>query len=143
MVPVSKTVGSVDLLVGHQEVHSEKVYDLDQISIQTMEAIFKKLVARALARQAARIATRAAAVNNQKQSALQVAALATYLFEAMDTADLRQWSTLPASFQIARVYLHAGKHHITVKGYNVNKTEWEGDVEIKSGQKTFVTGRAF
>lgn len=143
MVPIPKSVGSVDVEVEGKIAHSEKVYDLDLVSIQVMDAIFKKLVARALARQASRIAVRESARNNNKNSALQVAALATYIFDAMDVADLRQWSTLPSSFQIARVYLNAGKHHIKVKAYNQDRTIWEGDVEIKSNQKTFITQRAF
>ncbi len=143
MVPVAKTIGSVDVLVGDQKIHSEKVYDLDLISIQTMDAIFAKLVARALARQAARVAVRESARQNQKHTAVQVAALATFLFEAMDTADLRQWSTLPASFQVSRVYLAPGKHYIKVMGYNNQTTVWEGDVTIQPNKKTFITQRAY
>lgn len=143
MVPVSKSIGSVDVLVNDQKVHSEKVYDLDLISIQTMEAIFKKLVARALARQAARIAVRESARNNEKNSALQVAALATFIFDAMDTADLRQWSTLPASFQVARIYLPPGKHQIKVVGFNIQKTIWQGEVVIQPNKKHFITQRAY
>lgn len=143
MVPVSKTIGSVDVLVDDQKIHSEKVYDLDLISIQTMDAIFAKLVARAVARQAARIAVRESARKNEKHAAVQVAALATFIFEAMDTADLRQWSTLPASFQVARVYLSPGKHHIKVMGYNNQTTVWEGDVTIQPNKKSFITQRAY
>ena len=143
MVPVPKSVNSVDLVVDQKKIHSEKVYDLDQISIQTMDAIYKKLVARVLARQATRIAVRETARRNDKSEALQVAALATFILDAVETADLRQWSTLPASFQLARIYLNPGKHHIEVKGFNSAETVWQGDVEIKAGQKKFAVGRAF
>lgn len=143
MVPVPKSVGSVDVVVNDQKIHSEKVYDLDLISIQTMDAIFNKLVARALARQAARIAVRESARQNEKHAAVQVAALATFIFEAMDTADLRQWSTLPASFQVARVYLAPGKHHIKVEGFNSQTTVWEGDIVIQPNRKTVITQRAY
>ncbi len=143
MVPVSKMVHSVDLIVDQKKIHSEKVYDLDLISMQTMDAIYKKLVARVLARQATRIAMRETARRNNKNDALQVAALATFIMDAVETADLRQWSTLPASFQVARIYLNPGKHHIEVKGFGSDTLVWQGDVEIKAGQKTFAVGRAF
>jgi hypothetical protein len=143
MVPVPKSVGSVNIVVNGQQAHSDIVYDLDKISIQTMEAIYTKLVARALARQASRIAVRQTALNNNDKAALQVAALATFLFEAMDTADLRQWSMLPASFQVARIYLPPGKHQIKVLSHNNQSTVWQGEVAISAGKKTFITQRAF
>jgi uncharacterized protein len=143
MVPVAKSISSADVIVDGKKVHSETVYDLDKISIQTMEAIFSKLVARALARQASRIAVRQSAFNNNDKAALQVAALATYIFEAMDTADLRQWSTLPASFQVARLYLSPGKHQIKIVGFNNQALIWQGEVTIQAGRKTFITQRAF
>lgn len=142
MVPVPKSVGSVDITIAGQTAHSEKVYDLDLVSIQTMEAIFGKLVARALARQASRIAVRESARRNDS-SALQVAALATFVFDAMDTADLRQWSTLPASFQVARMYLPPGKHQVKVQAYNSSQVVWEGEVTISANKKSFVTQRAY
>jgi hypothetical protein len=50
---------------------------------------------------------------------------------------------LPASFQVARIYLPPGKHQIKVVGSNIQKTIWQGEVVIQSNKKHFITQRAY
>ena len=67
---------------------------------------------------------------------------------AADQADLRQWSTLPESLQIARIPLKAGKYNLQALGVGyANDPSGEHmpdrQIEIKPGQKLFVSWRSW
>ncbi|MCB0385830.1 MAG: hypothetical protein KDD43_10595, partial [Bdellovibrionales bacterium] len=64
-----------------------------------------------------------------------------------DRADTRQWSTLPETFQIARMYLPAGTYKVRVEGLTDNgKKSGEEmapvEIKVKPGKKTFMTWRS-
>ena len=59
--------------------------------------------------------------------------------------DLRCWHTLPANFQLGRIFLSPGDYKITVKFLNANGAEIypskQSRVEIKKGEKTIFNYR--
>ena len=66
--------------------------------------------------------------------------------QASERADLRQWSTLPQTFQIARIYALPGKYKVRIDGIdygnNLSHELTERDVEVKPGKKTFISWRS-
>lgn len=105
------------------------------------------LVAR---RVAARIAREAAAREigkSDNKGAGATAALAFIAMQVTERADLRQWSFLPATIQVAQVSLPAGEYDITVLGLNSAQTP-SGErsepqkVKIKPGQSQFLIWRS-
>lgn len=143
LVSVPSRVRSVHAQVSGQSYESSLVYNLDSLSKQTMSEDMARLVARAVARQASRVAVRAASANNSDNTALAVASLASIVFDVMDVADLRQWSTLPASFQMIRIPLSPGTYKIRINAGTDPAAIWEGDVKIVKGKKIVQTARAF
>ena len=71
--------------------------------------------------------------------------MTSLILHASDRADLRQWSTLPNSFQLFRLALKPGIHRVVVwgQGFGGEKKIWEGQVRIARGKKTFLTKRSF
>jgi len=148
MVPVASQTRRATAEVDGTHYESKMVFDLDNVATITLEDDYKRLVAKALARTATRDAVILAAANNQRNTALDVAALGSFILGAVDRADLRQWSTLPAEFQVVRVYLNPGPHKITIKpdmrnpGANA-PVLYSGDVKIEKGKTVFMTQRAY
>lgn len=143
MVSVAANVRGVILEVSGQNYKSEVVYDLDAIAKKTLSDDMARLAARALARQASRIAVRESARHNNKNSALGAVAIASVIFDVMDVADLRQWSTLPASFQMIRVPMVPGKYSVRVLSNDTQFVVWSGDIKIEKGKKIIQTARGF
>jgi len=147
MVPVAGETRRARVIVdGKDKTESMPVFDLEDVSIQTLNEDYKRLAAKALARAASRAAVRGAAIHNKDNAALNTAAIASFIFEAMDQADLRQWSTLPARFQIVRDYLPEGKHDVEIvalKNNGQSSELWKSSISIQKNKKTFKIQRAF
>jgi uncharacterized protein len=144
LVSVPSQSRVAELKVEGKRYTSETVYDLDAISKQTLNDDIGRLLARAVARQAGRIAVRESARHNNNNTGLAAAALATFVFEVMDVADLRQWSTLPQTFQMIRINLPPGSYDIRVDTVNGGETPlWSGTVKISKRNKVIKTARAF
>jgi uncharacterized protein len=143
LVSVPARVKSVSADIVGKKTPSSIVYDLDNISKKTLTDDMARLVARSLARQASRITVRQASANNNDNAALGVAALASIVFDVMDVADLRQWSTLPASFQMIRMPLNPGTYDIQITTDSGSASLWQGSVKVSQGKKVIQTARAF
>ena len=120
---------------------TSSMYDVGDQAIEMMKREYSYLVAKKIAGFVAKEVV--ADQIGQKNKGL--GALALIAMHVADQADLRQWSTLPESFQVSRVSLPPGEH--TVKLYGLGpegKTEMkEMKVTIKKGKKTFITHRTF
>jgi hypothetical protein len=73
--------------------------------------------------------------------------LAWIAMNVSDRADLRQWSTLPESFQIVRIPLKSGPHKVSIKGLDRYGSDTSDqildlDIVIKPGQKSFYNYRS-
>jgi hypothetical protein len=117
---------------------SEILYRIDEAAKATLADEKPAIIARAIARLAAKEAG-AVVVGQQVDQNLGI--LLGILVLATNQADLRSWLTLPQSLQIARFPLPAGTYDL--------KLLWPGgaqefkQVQIKTGQKTFLTQRCF
>lgn len=144
LMSVPPKVRAVRTEIAGRQITSEVVYNLDSIAKATLADEMAKLVARAIARKVSREAVRQTSYNNNNNSGLAVAALATIVFDVMDVADLRQWSTLPASMQVIRVPLNPGAYKIRILPDSTNDAViWEGEVKINKGKKEIHSARAF
>lgn len=145
LVSVPSQVRSASAEVSGVLINSEIVYDLDDISKTTLAEDMARLVARAVARQASRIAVREAARQKKDGSpVLAAAAIASVVFDVMDVADLRQWSTLPATFQMVRIPLAPGSYSIRVMpNGEQSQSIWSGEVKIEKGKKFIHSARVF
>ena len=73
--------------------------------------------------------------------------IAGLIMHVSDQADLRHWSTLPESFQIAKVYLPVGEYEIEAIGLDgagkeTSERSGKMKVQVLSRKKTFVTWRS-
>jgi uncharacterized protein len=123
---------------------SQNVYDVEAMAIKVLRDQYAGLVAKRVAGYVAKEAT-AAAVAQKNEAA---GAILRFAMHASDRADLRQWSTLPQTIQIARAYLPVGKYQIELEGLNprgVSSGESSSliPVEIKSGKKSFALWRSW
>ena len=120
------------------------MYDISKVAIQTLQKDFGALTARRMGG----VAAKAVVADQFRQKNELVGTLAWVLMNAADRADLRQWSTLPESIQLIRVFLKPGKYRFDLKGIDYSGQETEAlqtqqnEIEIKSGQKTFLSWRA-
>jgi hypothetical protein len=88
-----------------------------------------------LAAEFARNVTRTVAANKADQTAPGLGVVVSLVASAVDTADVRIWSTLPDNIQVARLRLPPGTYDLTVRvrgGTRVLK-----NVTISAGQITF------
>jgi hypothetical protein len=120
---------------------SKEIYNVDQAAIATLKEDYGILIAKRVAG----IATKAVLADQLRQKDEGLGQLAWIALNAMDRADLRQWSTLPKTIQIIRVPLKAGKYKIKLQGADALGAgagkSLERDIEIKAGSKKFVVWR--
>jgi hypothetical protein len=81
----------------------------------------------------------------QKNSAL--GDLAWIGMNILDRADTRQWSTLPETFQVARIWAKEGVHKVKVEGLNdagaaAGEEMAPVEVFVKAGKKVFINWRS-
>lgn len=120
---------------------TETLYSVGDEAIRTLNADYKYLVAKKVAGFVAKEIV--ADQVRQKNEAL--GALAAIAMHIADQADLRQWSTLPDTFQISRIKLKPGTHKVVVyaTGSAGETKVIEKTVTIEKGKKTFLTQRTF
>lgn len=142
LVPVpagfTRAVVEVD---GRRSRETDMLYNVGREAIRTLDADFNYLVAKRIVG----VVAKEVVADQIRQKNEALGALASIAMHLADQADLRQWSTLPESFQIAKLALAPGTHNVTVyaRGGAGETKVWEGPVVIKKGQKTFTSQRTF
>lgn len=126
------------------KVRTEMAYDVQAVAIKTLDDDYASLVAK----RAAGLVTKQVVASQigQKNEALGLAALIA--MHVSDRADLRQWSTLPQSIQVARLYLPVGDYKVLVRGLRDSGAESgevskEMKIKIEPRQKAFVNWRSW
>ena len=125
-------------------VSARRLFSVQEVAIKTLESQYAALIAKRVAG----IATKAVVSDQIRQKNELLGQLAWIALSLTDRADLRQWSTLPESFQIARVYLKPGTYTVTGRGLSGSGEATGEDmasqkVVIAPGRKAFVTWRSF
>ncbi len=126
------------------KVQTASIYSVQDVGIKTLDNDYAAIVAKRLAG----VATKAVLADQIRQKNKLLGDLTFIALNATDRADLRQWSTLPETFQIARKRLKPGTYKISVKGLYSNGSPTgenmpEQEVTISPGKKTFITWRSF
>ena len=118
------------------------VYNTEAAAIKTLQEDALSLLGRRIA---GRVAKDLAAQEIRKKNEA-LGAIAWIAMVASDRADLRQWSTLPQTIQVIRVFLKAGDYKFNLQGLeNAGQPTVDSltgrEVKIKAGRKTFVNWR--
>lgn len=142
--PTGSSITQAALVVDGKEVaKTEEAYNIEAAAMTALETQYAALVAKRIA---GMVAKDVAAKQVAKKDEMAGAAL-WVLMHATDRADLRQWSTLPRTIQVARVYLPEGKHKIKVQGLRSltggGPSSEEIELNVKAGRKHFVGWRSF
>lgn len=120
---------------------TETLYSVGDEAIRTLNNDYKYLVAKKVAG----FIAKEVAADQIRQKNETLGLIAKIAMHAADQADLRQWSTLPDTFQLSKVSLPPGQHNIVIwaSGSAGETKVWEGPVQIIKGKKTFITERTF
>lgn len=126
------------------EEETQKILSVQDVAIKTLNDQYAGLIAKRVAGMAAKAVV--ADQIRQKQGIL--GDLAYIGMTLADRADLRQWSMLPESFQVAKLFLPAGEYKIKVVGLTgENAPTGEemdfGTVKVQPRKKTFLAWRSF
>ncbi len=145
LFPVSTTTQRAFLKVsGRKEVLTEKIYSVQDVAIKTLEDAYTALAAK----RAAGIVTKAIVADQIRQKNAALGLVAWIGLNLADQADLRQWSTLPESFQVARIPVEAGTYKVSAQGVDgsthpTGEQMPEREITVKGGKKTFLLWRTF
>lgn len=141
LVPVSNHVSFASMDVSDEKkkvasVTTSRLYSIQDIAIKALDADFGRL----MGSRVAGIATKAVVADQIRQKDQLLGAVAWIAMNVSDRADLRQWSTLPESFQVARASVPPGKYSISLSAAGSALTKKIG-VDVKPGRKSFVVWR--
>lgn len=144
LIPVASDTRNAKLVVGEKSLVTAPIFSVEDVAIKTLDADYASLMASRMAG----VATKMVVADQIRQKNELLGNLALIGMLVSDRADLRQWSTLPQTFQIARTYVKAGKHKVKVDGLTASGgTSGEGladkEIFVKPGQKFFLSFRSF
>lgn len=145
LFPVPTMTKRAEVIVnGENKIQTTSIYSVQDVEIKTLENDYAGIVAKRLAG----VATKAVLADQVRQKNKLLGDLTFLALNAADKADLRQWSTLPETFQIARKYLKAGTYKVSVQGLTsggspTGENMPEQEVKILPGKKTFINWRSF
>lgn len=138
--------GSFATLVvdGVGEARTNQVYDLSTVAIKTLDDAYAGMVAKRMAG----IATKAVVADQVRQKNGLLGDLLWIGMNLADQADLRQWSTLPETLQVARLWVRAGQYTVRVKTLDPSHQPTGENMEplsvkVLPKRKTFVNWRSF
>lgn len=144
LYPVGSQTKQAKVLVdGNESARSSEIFDVTEVAIKTLEDDYGRLVASRVGG----VVAKAVVADQISQKNELLGAVAWIAMNVADRADLRQWSTLPDTFQIARIPVKPGKYKVSVKGLDASGSETgeqmeEREVEVKAGRKAFVAWRS-
>lgn len=148
LVPIYSQVRTAKLSVSGgnsflSEALSQKIFSVQEVAIKTLEDDYARLVG---SRVAGVVAKAIIAERLKKENEL-LGELAWMAMNASDRADVRQWSTLPETFQFARIRVPPGTYEVKVQGlskggYPVSEEMPARKVTVQPGKKAFISWRS-
>ncbi len=134
-----KVLEEAQLQIGGETYKLEQAQDINAISFKVLQDRMLKELASSIARFAAKKATEAA-VRSQNQD---VGAVVGIINAMTETADTRNWQTLPYEINYTRIPLSVGENHIKFSASGKDHTEKQ-DLEFKAfkGQTLFFNYRS-
>lgn len=122
---------------------SQTAMSVTEVAIKTLDDDYAGLIAM----RAAGIATKAVVADQIRQKNELLGAIAWIGMNVADQADLRQWTSLPSTFQIAKLRLKPGTYKVRAVGltYGGGPTgevsEW-WEVKVEPHKKAFLSWRS-
>lgn len=143
-------VAYASIKVGDASANSELAEPINSIVLKNFElrlpAIKTKAIARAIVKYLATKAASAVAGGSDSALGSIVGLAGNIAAAASEAADLRSWTTLPAQFNIGRLWLPAGTHTVEVTYHDAGGAQvGPGEtltVEVASGKRTIVSVRS-
>lgn len=120
------------------KTRSYQILDLENVAIKNLESRKSRIIAKRLLGTATQVGVGYGVAKATKSDTLGV--LAGVLLHSTSEPDLRSWSTLPKSMQIARLEMTEGDHELTLKHFG---TEVKRKVSVKKDGISFVVLREF
>lgn len=120
---------------------TEVLYNVGREATRTLDNDYNYLVAKKIIG----FVAKEVAADQIRQKNELLGAVALIAMHASDQADLRQWSTLPESFQVSKLHLPPGEHQIKIyaQGPAGERLIYDAPVILKKGKKTFISERTF
>ncbi|MGE4130966.1 MAG: COG3014 family protein [Bdellovibrionales bacterium] len=144
LYPTFSSTTSARLEVENGNVETTQlVSNITDVAIKTLDDQYAGLVASRVGG----LAAKAVAADQIRQKNALLGELAWIGMNIADQADLRQWTTLPSSFQVAKIRLAPGDYRVRAVGLNSSggptgeTSEWI-PVKVVKRQKSFITWRS-
>lgn len=143
LYPVVSLTQNAQLVVSGKEPEKTQIItDVQSVAIKTLDDQYATLVGKRVAG----IVAKEVVADQIRQKNELLGAVAWVGLQLADQADLRQWLSLPETFQIARIALLPGKYQVHAEGMATSgpsgEISEELTVEIKPGKKVFIPWRA-
>ena len=144
LYPVTSMIVNAEIKVieTNQSAKTEDLYSIERVAMQTLEDGYAQLVAKRVGG----VVAKAVVADQIRQKNQMLGDIAYIAMLVSDRADLRQWSTLPKGFQIARISLAPGKYTVDLNslgyGGSLSNTTRKTNVIVQSQKKTFLTLRS-
>lgn len=126
---------------GLEKEKTDSIYNIEHVAIDTLEKDFGALVGRRVGG----IVAKAVVADQIRQKNQLLGELSWIAMNIADRADLRQWSSLPQTIQMKKIYLKPGKYSAHLQGLDAsgNPTNESKDVEftIQSQKTNFINWR--
>jgi hypothetical protein len=122
---------------------TQTALDVTDTAIKTLNEQYAGLIGMRVAG----IATKAVVADQLRQKNQLLGELAWIGMNIADQADLRQWLSLPASMQVAKLRLKPGKYKMRIVGLNGGglpsgeSTEWQ-EISVSARKKHFINWRS-
>lgn len=122
---------------------TQAIYSIEQVAIETLNKDYGALAARRVGA----LAAKAVVADQIRQKNELAGAVAWIAMNLADRADLRQWSTLPQTIQISRLYLEPGVHTLQIQGIDhsnaptADQAEFK-EIKFKAGETRFFNFRS-
>lgn len=122
---------------------SEVVFSVQDTAIKELDDAYAGLIAKRVAG----IAAKAVVADQMRQKNKLLGDLTWLGLNLADRADLRQWSSLPETFQVAKLRLAAGKYRVRIVGLNrdghaTGEQEPWREYELQPHKKIFLSWRS-
>lgn len=120
---------------------TEFIYSVQDVAIKTLDDKYKIL----FAKRAAGILTKELVSHEVRKKNEVLGSLLNFSLHLVDQADLRQWSTLPKSFQMLRIPLKKGRYKIRVyylDRHGNRSFSFSKDIEILPKRKYILHNRS-
>ncbi len=144
LFPVSTVAMRASIEIAGQTAKTQTIYNLQDVAIKSLDEQYALIISKRIAGLATKFI-----VSKQVAKKNEALGMAAWIgLNLLDQADLRQWSNLPETFQIARIRVKPGEYTVQAKALNYeNKPTSEAQtfekVKIQKGKTTFLNWRSF